>query len=192
MNRSKFLAAACAAAVAAVLSLPAAASAQATRCKDGTTTTASGKGACSQHGGVDRAVVTARARSGGSRETAAPGAVTCADGSTSNPGKGACSRHGGIAPAAGRATPTPTTRGLKPAPAPAAPATPATPATPPAQVTPAGTARPALSAMSGGGDTANADPAGATARCKDGSYSHTANRRGACSRHGGVAQWMGG
>ncbi len=32
-------------------------------------------------------------------------------------------------------------------------------------------------------------PAGATARCKDGSYSYSQSRRGTCSRHGGVAQW---
>jgi hypothetical protein len=32
--------------------------------------------------------------------------------------------------------------------------------------------------------------AGAIARCKDGLYSHAKNRRGACSRHGGVASWI--
>lgn len=30
----------------------------------------------------------------------------------------------------------------------------------------------------------------ATARCNDGTYSHSRSRRGACSRHGGVAQWF--
>ncbi len=35
-----------------------------------------------------------------------------------------------------------------------------------------------------------AGAAGATARCKDGSYSHAKTHRGACSRHGGVAEWM--
>ncbi|MGI8549099.1 MAG: DUF3761 domain-containing protein [Gemmatimonadaceae bacterium] len=29
------------------------------------------------------------------------------------------------------------------------------------------------------------------AKCKDGMYSHSAHRGGACSRHGGVGQWMG-
>lgn len=33
-------------------------------------------------------------------------------------------------------------------------------------------------------------PSGATARCGDGSYSFSENRRGTCSRHGGVAQWL--
>lgn len=32
-------------------------------------------------------------------------------------------------------------------------------------------------------------PAGATAKCKDGTYSSSANRRGTCSHHGGVAVW---
>lgn len=32
-------------------------------------------------------------------------------------------------------------------------------------------------------------PAGASARCRDGSYSFSRNRRGTCSHHGGVAEW---
>lgn len=32
--------------------------------------------------------------------------------------------------------------------------------------------------------------AGATAQCKDGAYSHSKDHRGACSHHGGVAQWL--
>jgi LysM repeat protein len=33
-------------------------------------------------------------------------------------------------------------------------------------------------------------PSGATARCRDGSYSFSRHRRGTCSHHGGVAQWL--
>lgn len=33
-------------------------------------------------------------------------------------------------------------------------------------------------------------PRGATARCVDGTYSFSKNRRGTCSHHGGVAQWF--
>lgn len=33
-------------------------------------------------------------------------------------------------------------------------------------------------------------PAGATARCRDGSYSYSQHRRGTCSHHHGVAQWF--
>jgi len=32
-------------------------------------------------------------------------------------------------------------------------------------------------------------PAGATAKCRDGSYSYSAHRSGTCSHHGGVAVW---
>jgi SH3-like domain-containing protein len=33
-------------------------------------------------------------------------------------------------------------------------------------------------------------PEGATARCRDGSYSFSQHRRGTCSYHGGVAEWL--
>lgn len=33
-------------------------------------------------------------------------------------------------------------------------------------------------------------PAGASARCKDGTYSFSQSRRGTCSGHGGVAVWL--
>lgn len=31
---------------------------------------------------------------------------------------------------------------------------------------------------------------GATAQCKDGTFSHSKQHSGSCSRHGGVAQWL--
>lgn len=36
----------------------------------------------------------------------------------------------------------------------------------------------------------DAPPEGATAKCRDGSYSFSQSRRGTCSHHGGVAQWL--
>lgn len=33
-------------------------------------------------------------------------------------------------------------------------------------------------------------PSGATARCEDGTYSFSQSRRGTCSGHGGVSQWL--
>ncbi len=36
----------------------------------------------------------------------------------------------------------------------------------------------------------NSAPAGATALCRDGTYSFSKNRRGTCSHHGGVARWL--
>jgi Protein of unknown function (DUF3761) len=37
---------------------------------------------------------------------------------------------------------------------------------------------------------ASAAPEGATAQCRDGSYSFSQSRRGTCSHHGGVAKWL--
>jgi hypothetical protein len=36
----------------------------------------------------------------------------------------------------------------------------------------------------------NGPPAGATAQCRDGSYSFSQSRRGTCSHHGGVSRWL--
>jgi len=36
----------------------------------------------------------------------------------------------------------------------------------------------------------NSPPEGATALCRDGTYSFSRNRRGTCSHHGGVARWL--
>jgi hypothetical protein len=39
--------------------------------------------------------------------------------------------------------------------------------------------------------TANgAIPSGATAQCRDGSFSFSMSHRGTCSHHGGVARWL--
>ena len=59
------------------------------------------------------------------------------------------------------------------------------------------TAHPAITSSSGDKGAAitspSADagaPAGATAKCKDGSFSESAHHSGSCSRHGGVAQFL--
>lgn len=47
------------------------------------------------------------------------------------------------------------------------------------------------SCISGGyGYTSSGHPAGATAICNDGTYSYSQNRRGTCSHHGGVREWL--
>ena len=61
-------------------------------CKDGTASAASGRGACSGHGGVDAKATAAAAK-------AAKMTVVCTDGTKSAGGRGACSSHGGIAKA---------------------------------------------------------------------------------------------
>lgn len=39
---------------------------------------------------------------------------------------------------------------------------------------------------------ATSPPTGATAQCRDGTYSYSQHRSGTCSHHGGVAKWLGG
>ena len=58
----------------------------------------------------------------------------------------------------------------------------------PAAARPTAARRPAAATATSDKGTA----AGAIARCKDGMYSHAARRDGACSRHGGVGNWMKG
>lgn len=107
-------------------------------CKDGTTSTASGRGACSGHGGVQKA-----SKSKAAAETTA------------------------AAPAPAAAT----------APAPAAAATTAAKSSVVAKSAPVEAA-------------SNTDPTGATAKCKDGTYSKSTHHAGTCSSHGGVAAWL--
>ena len=39
-------------------------------------------------------------------------------------------------------------------------------------------------------ETCSSAPQGATAQCRDGTYSFSKSRRGTCSHHGGVARWL--
>jgi hypothetical protein len=107
-------------------------------CKDGTTSTATGRGACSGHGGVQKAAKSGAAAAPASTESASPAAT--------------------------------------PAPASSAAAS---------KAAPAATAAPKAAASAG-----NTDPTGATAKCKDGTYSKSKHHEGSCSHHGGVAEFL--
>jgi hypothetical protein len=201
--RNWLITASCAFAVAAFSSSPVSAQAAATICKDGTTSDATGRGACSGHGGVDRAAV-ARQKKVVKAQTKAARAATkvtagaqvttiCMDGTTSNStGRGTCSGHGG---ARGAEATSKTTGVPVPAPSTAAPSPQVNPPTTSVAVPRASTrartrasTNSAVRAGSGGAEDNN--PAGAIAQCKDGMYSHATHRRGACGHHGGVASWM--
>ena len=124
----------------------------------------------------------------------APAGVMCKDGTRSPSdviGKGSCSHHGGVdkkatkaatkaadrAAKGGKITYQPRTATPAPAPAPMPMPAPATAARPmPREASPRTTA---------------GAPAGASAQCKDGTYSMSKTRRGTCSHHGGVATWLG-
>jgi hypothetical protein len=125
--------------------------------------------------------------------------IPCKDGtvSTSKSRSGACRGHGGIAKTSVGAmatSPAPATApASRPTPAAAAPV-PAAPAPTPAQAAaparaPAPAApKPAAAAAAPAGPA----PEGATAVCKDGTYSKAKHHSGACAHHGGVSQWLGG
>lgn len=143
-----------------------------TTCKDGTTSATSGRGACSGHGGVAKTAkagkTTTPKATVAAPATTKKGAatVTCTDGTASKGGRGACSGHGGVKGATALTTPAPATsastaKGSKPS-----------------------------NATKGSGSAEDNNPTGAIAKCKDGTYSHSKHRQGACSGHGGVASWM--
>ena len=175
------------------LSLPvwAADSADPTQCKDGTTSTATGKGACSGHGGVQKAAKTSAAAAAPAPVATAPAApatsgspTTCKDGSSStSTGKGACSGHGGVQKAS-KTTPAADTAAATTPAAPAAAAAPAVAA--PAASAKTSTATKSVPTAA----ASNTDPTGATAKCKDGTYSKSQHHAGTCSSHGGVAEWL--
>jgi Protein of unknown function (DUF3761) len=198
---------------------PASAASAEVACKDGTTSHG-GKGACSGHGGVDKTASATHSKSSASeastekseatssksKTTAAPAStttapagaevaeVTCKDGTTSHGGKGACSGHGGVDKSASAAKHTGTSESAaNPAPASGVGGSPA-----PAESAPTRTAAPAPAAASPAPatPTSHATAAGQkappTAKCKDGSLSYAQHHTGACSNHGGVAEWLDG
>jgi hypothetical protein len=192
----------------AALSNVAGAQAAATVCKDGTTSTASGRGACAQHGGVDAAATKAAksaartaarnakraasaSRTKSSASATSGGTVNCADGTTGAAGRGACSHHGGVAGATSTRSDE-TTRASTPSSEPAEPAPAAAPRERRASSSRTSSRTSAGASAPGSGAKEDNDPTGAIAQCKDGLYSHATNRRGACSRHGGVKQWITG
>ena len=95
----------------------------------------------------------------------------CEDGSYSHAKtqQGACSSHGGVK----------TWYGDSAASTPAAPSS----------KTPTSTSR-AARPLRASALTPVAPPTGATAQCKDGTYSSAKSRSGACASHGGVATWL--
>ncbi|HKW10682.1 MAG TPA: DUF3761 domain-containing protein [Gemmatimonadaceae bacterium] len=122
------------------------AQAAATTCKDGTTSAATGKGACSGHGGVKAAAKATKS------DVKATTKAAKADVKTDKAGIKADTK-------AAKADAKADSKQAKMAAAPTKTAS-------------------------------NTDATGATAKCKDGTYSHAASRRGACSKHGGVAEWL--
>ena len=107
--------------------------------------------------------------------------VQCKDGTTSKAaGRGACSHHGGVAVAA-----TDEAREKIDQPAAAPRSTPA-----PARESTRSQGRAAPRAERAPSSTPAPNAGQPTARCKDGSMSYAKQHSGACSHHGGVAEWL--
>lgn len=102
----------------------------------------------------------------------------CKDGSytSASTKRGACSGHGGIGTwfADTRTGGKPGTQAAAPAPKNQTSQTP----------------RDTRSSGPANTSAPSAQPAGATGRCQDGTFTSTATRRGACTGHGGVATWF--
>ncbi len=112
--------------------------------------------------------------------------TTCKDGTTSEvSGRGACSGHGGVLKIKKmKAAKEAATEA-------AAPAAAATMAAPAAKVEKAEKAATKTAEAKAPTVAASAtDPAGATAKCKDGTFSHSKHHGGSCSNHGGVAEFL--
>lgn len=139
------------------------------------------------------------------------GKVTCKDGSKSDGGRGACSSHGGIMTAAMKAAAKTDARAAaKVARADARATKTASVAKTEKRAAKAEVKSEAKATKSAtmqakvetktanhGGAAAAAraddhDARGATAECKDRTYSHARMHQGACSRHGGVARYING
>lgn len=130
--------------------------------------------------------------------------VTCKDGAKSKAGQGACSGHGGVdktanASAAAGVDPAQAKADAKAAKAKAKADAKAAKDSAKTQAS-AAAAAPAAAASSakasatgaaaGAKSALDSNPAGATAKCKDGSYSHSKGHSGACSHHGGVDSFL--
>lgn len=149
----------------AIALAPLALNAQATAavsCKDGTTSSATGRGACSGHGGVDKSAKSGKtstkaAKADAKAETKTAKAETKAEVKTATKSTRAAKQE---SKATEKAASTAVSSDVR------------------------------QSAKIGNATAANTDPTNATAKCKDGTYSHAATHRGACSRHGGVSEWL--
>lgn len=123
--------------------------------------------------------------------------VTCKDGTLSKGGQGACSSHGGIATKstvkseskAATSAAKADEKAMKSAAKADAKAAKSEAKTD-AKMAKAD-AKSAAKAVKADVKAEEKDAKGATAMCKDNTYSHAKNRQGMCSGHGGVAKMMG-
>lgn len=148
-------------------------------CKDGTTSAASGRGACSGHGGVDEKATSAAKKAAKSEAKKAAKTEAAAEKKAAAKTEAKADKK-----AAAKTEKAEAKREAK-----TVPSLPASvPATSPARAKSEAKSKAPSATKTVAGD--NNDPRGATAQCKDGTYSHAVSHQGACSRHGGVAKFL--
>jgi hypothetical protein len=154
----------------AIALAPFALNAQATAsvtCKDGTTSSATGRGACSGHGGVDKSAKASGKAAKADAKVAK--ADVKADEKMAKADTKSDVKANKAAAKESKAAEKATSKAVS------------------SDVKETGKSANATAART---TAANTDPTNATAKCKDGTYSHAATHRGACSRHGGVSEWL--
>ena len=113
--------------------------------------------------------------------------VQCKDGTFSKKGSGACSHHGGVAgPAPAADAKSQGTAGKSQGTGGSAVTTP----NPNPGAIPPGSVGTPSSKDEKAAKPTDGKATKPTARCKDGTFSYSANHTGACSHHGGVDQWL--
>jgi membrane protein involved in colicin uptake len=118
------------------------------------------------------------------------GKVTCKDGSKSAGGRGACSGHGGVLTASVKADVKADAKAMKAEKKADAKAEKKADARAEKKAE-AKAEKKADQKMNAMAKEDEKDARGATAECKDHTYSHAKSHQGACSRHGGVAKFIG-
>ena len=144
--------------------------------KAGNANKAACKGAATAPAPAKAATAKPAAPAATAAKTAQPAGTAARHYDCSKPGnanKAVCKGAVAVAPAPA-AAPVHAPAPFRPAPAP--------------RVAPTSVAPAPVAPAHAGGPTAGS--AGATGQCKDGTYTHATQHRGACSRHGGVANWF--
>lgn len=133
-----------------------------TVCKDGTTSAVTGRGACSGHGGVDaKATKAAKQDAKAAKATVKAEKAKAADAKVDKAADAGSEKAAKADKKADKAVAVTTAKANK-----------------------------SVAKAEKAEDKADKDANGATAQCKDGTYSHAASHQGACSRHGGVAKFL--
>jgi hypothetical protein len=153
-------------------------------CKDGSTSSVAGRGACSGHGGVDAKATDAAKKAAAKAAKTAKAAAT-ADKAADKTAKASATAAKADAKAADKSADAAKTT-AKATDKAADNAAKSAKAADKSADKAAGAAKTKTASTK----SDNTDPTNATAQCKDGTYSHAKTHQGACSNHGGVAKFL--